>query len=379
MKIGIMTWFNYDNYGTKLQAFALHKYISMLGNDVELINYIVDDSTSRSVKKESSLRLRLYKKIGWYILQNVKNKHSKDLDSKHKKLQRFITENCIVSKKLNDKKTFVEFCNNLDCVVTGSDQIWNPNWYSPFYYINFDEVNTDRISYASSFGVNTVLENRKHEIRKGLERFLCISVRENSAVEMLSREFNVDASLVVDPTMLLSSMEWKKYLIEKKEGNQDYIAVYLLSDNHNHWKAVKRFAKKMKLPLRIIPVGGYSYIQDEKIDYSIGIEDFLSIIYHSKIVITDSFHACVFSTLFGKQYLVFERFLNLSTDSQNTRIYSLLSNLECENILLPHNTNNIRVLPKIDYDRVNGKMESLVFNSKQYLVDALNKVRVKGE
>ena len=56
MKIGIITWFKYENYGTKLQAIALQQYLKKLNYSVDLINFEVDDQANISKIKNNFLQ-----------------------------------------------------------------------------------------------------------------------------------------------------------------------------------------------------------------------------------------------------------------------------------------------------------------------------------
>ena len=66
--------------------------------------------------------------------------------------------------------------------------------------------------------------------------------------------------------------------------------------------------------------------------YASGPDEFLYLIHHAKLVITDSFHACVFSILYKVPFYVFERVDD--NVKMNSRIETLLSKFKLENRLL---------------------------------------------
>ena len=51
-----------------------------------------------------------------------------------------------------------------DLLLCGSDQIWNPVWLNPAYFLDFAEPSKTRIAYAPSLGVSTVPNVRKQRI-----------------------------------------------------------------------------------------------------------------------------------------------------------------------------------------------------------------------
>lgn len=55
----------------------------------------------------------------------------------------------------------------------------------------------------------------------------------------------------------------------------------------------------------------------------IGPGEFLWLICHAAAVFTDSYHGTIFSMIYGRDYLTFERFRNDDALCQNSRIYQL--------------------------------------------------------
>lgn len=104
---------------------------------------------------------------------------------------------------------------------------------------------------------------------------------------------------VLDPTLLLEKEEYCK--IEKKpkniKVNDEYILCYMLGDRA-YDKDIEEFAKTHNLKT--------IYFSDKK-DSMYGVEEFLYLIDHAKLICTDSFHACVFSFIFERPFVVFRR------------------------------------------------------------------------
>lgn len=364
MKIGIITWFRYENFGTALQAVALQAFLRSNGHNVELIDYKIPIAKNNRPSKTKDL----YHYEGVLLRKASGITDKKALVKKNKKFKEFISRNCNVTKYIETEKEYIEICNSYDVLIFGSDQIWNPNWYHPFYFANYEEVKTPRISYAPSFGVSSIKGEDIENIKIALNRFEKLAVREKTGVEIVEKLINKTPELVVDPTFLLSEIDWKKQ--EPKDVQKEkYILAYMLTDNKNHWKAIKKFVKEKKMKLVILPHDGHSLIQSKNVIKNAGPEDFLSLVDNAENVITDSYHALIFSLIFKKPCVLFERHNPNLPGAENSRIYSLLELLKNKECL--HNFNTDKINEAKIIVGVGDKLERIVEKSKEYLKNAI--------
>lgn len=371
MKIGIITWFRHENYGTILQAIALQKYLKNIGHNTELINFQLLDGIHIKMTKDLNIFQKCYYYFGKIILHMYKFVFKKTFRNKSFNFKNVINDNCNISEKINTEKEYIELCNKYDYLIFGSDQIWNPNWYHPFYFANYEEINSNLIAYAPSFGVNSIIGELKEEYKNALNRFNSIALREKKGCEIVKELTNLDSTLVVDPTMLLSSTDWEEYEDNSIKIDGKYILCYFLSDNYNHWKAVKKYAKEKKLKLVIIPQEGHSYISSKYVIKGCKLGQFLSLIHNAEYVITDSFHGTIFSTIYRKQFLIFERHDSNNSMSQNSRIYNLLEMLKISNKLIKFNSSKIVNEGVIDYKFIIPNLNKFIDSSKKYLETVL--------
>lgn len=376
MRLGIVTWFEYENYGTKLQAYALQSYLRNMGHDAELVNFIIEDKSSSSLHPKVSLRRRISNHVSYELKKTAERRFASFLMEKSQKMNSFIAENCHLSRPIHSNKEYIEICNQYDALLFGSDQIWNPNWIHPYYYADFEEITTPRIAYAPSLGIANVPDTVSSDMRKKLNRFQSLSVREAQGGDEIYKLTGRQPQLVVDPTLLLDSNDWLN-LAERSDASlpkSRYVLCYFLSDNSNHWAAVKHYAKENGVELLIIPQTGFAYWQkNAMIEKTAGVEDFVTLIKNAECVFTDSFHACVFSLLFQKKFAVFERFAKTDPSAQNTRIYNLL-NLAGENArLLPYGAKSIKN-ESLDAPNPSNRLFDLIDQSKQYLNDSLEQI-----
>lgn len=365
MKIGIITWFRYENYGTKLQAIALQSYLREKGHDVELIDFQIPEPINSA--KKQSVSSRLYRKINYLALKCSRRMYKEQLKIRSCRLEQVIQEKCIIKKKAENDISFIGICNEFNLIICGSDQIWNPNWYHPYYYADLPGIKTKKVSYAPSIGIQSIPENTKLLIQKSLKSFSYVTVREETAASLLEPLLGYRPQKVLDPTMLMSGRQWKEMFQLTTQIQQRYILCYFLSDNRNHWNAVVKFAHKHNLSIKIIPQQGFSFFQKGEIHADAGVKEFLELIQNAEYVLTDSFHGTVFSILFEKGVYVFERFQDDLYSSQNARVMELVKQFGIEDHLIPYNSKNIEPKNPIDYSKVHATLNTLRSQSEKIL------------
>lgn len=365
MKIGIITWFTGPNYGTNLQAIALQYYLRNHGYEVNLINY---EAPQANVTKEKKPFIRkLLNQPKKYAVKFAMNRYKYKIAERDRKLRNSIITKCILTPEIKTIDELVKTCNKFDLLICGSDQIWNPNWYDKFYYADYEDIKTNRISYAPSMGVNAIPDSVAGKIKHGLRQFKAVSVREEKAAELLAPYLNEKPQVVVDPTLLLSSKDWTDIFPDAGYEGDDYILAFFLNDEKNHLEAVKKFAKILKYKLILVPYKGATYLQKADIYADAGLEDMLNLIRNAKYVITDSFHITVFSIIHRKQFYTFQRFKEDKFTSQNVRVTNLLSIVDLSERLIPYQSTKIKMLNDINYDEHIEKLNIEIEKSKEFL------------
>lgn len=362
-KIGIVTWFVSHNYGTNLQAYALFKILSQLGYDCKLI---FEENKPKCLKDYITT---LFSILGIKdLLINLKIK-----GIQRKKLYDFITKDLKVIKVRSTSQHKKLSCI-FDIFISGSDQIWNPNYVSPFLLLAFAN-NNKRIAYATSIGVDSLPPDLIPFYRKHLSKFSHISIREKRGCELI-KSFMPSSNIrqVLDPTFLLEPKDWnafgKKAKLEFIPPSK-YMLVYLIGKNEYYVKAVKQISSldtniativisSTENNSLLIP-GAFHYKQG-------GPKEFINLIEHAECICTDSFHACAISINLTKQFYVFKRFNDKDQSSQNSRIYDLLGHYGLLDRLIESNHS----LPdKIDYDPIQKLLSSERKDCISYLVNSI--------
>lgn len=377
MRIGIITWFTGPNYGTNLQAIALQYYLRKQGYEVELVNCEVESKYSKN-RRTLIERIEFFpEKWAQRFARRVFFKKEKAI--RDGKLVRAVQKNCVFTKRCESEKDLVEVFNSFDLLVSGSDQIWNPNWYHRFYYADYEGVVTHRISYAPSMGVTKIWDEVEREIKRSVSKFDVVSVRETSAVPLLEPYSKYKPVVVVDPTLLLDSDDWASIFPPTGEApKEEYVLGFFIEGNFDHLHAARKFANQKKMKYVFVPYSGLSYYQIGDRHADAGLEDLLELIRNAKYIITDSFHITVFSIIHRKQFYSFLRYRENPITCTNSRIQNLLSMTGLEKRKLEFGTRRIKELSDIDYAPHIEMLQHEIEKSKEFLLKSV-RGEYKGE
>lgn len=282
--VGITT----TNYGNRLQNYALQEELKALGCNVETIN--------RSVEEKNKIKRLLLN-----IKDGIKQIFRWVLKLRRYSFQRFDKRIAFSRYSATANEADAAIADSYDYFVVGSDQVWNP------YYDFVGQVDLltfakseQKISYAASFGVSELPGENKELYKAALSDFKAISVREYQGAKIVKELTGRDVPVVLDPTLLFDGEWWKQ--VEKKPRfltKNKYFFVYILGEVEGAFSAVKDS----------LISEGYICVdaEEKKHIYSIGPSEFLYLIDHAEYVLTNSFHATVFSILFRKKVHTFKR------------------------------------------------------------------------
>lgn len=372
---------NHNNYGTSLQGYATLRKISDLGYQCEIIRYKKQLSLIAKIKlvyemlrcggtkdKLRVLKERLNMKIYHEYAHNIEIRREAVNKYKAKKLVPYFHEYI----------GFDALCRGslkYGAVLVGSDQVWTPmSLYSKFFNLLFVDDNVPKIAYASSFGVSSIPKIQIKATKHYLERFDRIGVREIKGKEIVESISNNHATVVADPTMLLTREDWENEIKDAKVKDYGhYIFCYFLGTNQNSRVAVdelKRLTGYKVITIRHMDeyVKSDEHFGDEA-PYDIDPNDFVKLISNADYVCTDSFHCTVFSILFHRKFMTFYRFSQNSKSSRNSRIDSLFDLLGLRSRLFSGDISKIN--DDIDYKFVDSKLSDLRNESIKFLKESL--------
>lgn len=330
-KVGIITkYYNNRNYGGLLQAYALVKTVSRLGYEVEQICWKHLWKNGTKLKKKRVFKVKRifhYIKRIFYITLEKRLKNKVALrNSAFTEFQEKIPHSTVVYERYNIKDSVKVY----DAFITGSDQVWNMEWYNQEYFLDFVPEGVGKVSYAASMPNVNMSDEKKNLVKNYLESFNNISVREEESSLFLTQLTGREVHWVIDPTLLLEGNDWDE-ICDKRIMEGDYIFCYFLGKDKNMRKIAKKFSRKTGMKIVTLPhltgiCDADIFFGDVKL-YDLSPEKFISLIKYAQYVITDSFHAVVFSNIYKTKYYVFNR---TDASEMTTRITSILSLFGCE-------------------------------------------------
>lgn len=366
MIIKTITCQKVNNHGATLQVYALMHYLELLGNDVEIIDYIPERfnhfrpfvcSTEKYAKNIILKTAYICAKFPSRLAEYLKYKNS----LRKTNFENFWNKYYHLTKCY---KTFDELKNNppeADLYIAGSDQIWNTmmeNGKDPAYYLQFVK-NGIRATYAASFSVSEIPDELKNQTKAFIESIDYVSVREKSALKILDDLEIKDACVVLDPVFLLSREEWD-CVESKMEFDDKYILVYDFENSDSVKSFSLQYAKEHKV--KIYSLYNSDYCDKCFEDY--GPDVFLLLIKNADFVVSNSFHATAFSVIYEKQFAVIKR-----QESINSRMADLLD-VFCINDRF---TEKYRDFENINYENIRPNVKNEIKKSKQFLDKVLEK------
>lgn len=300
------------NYGGLLQAAALQKVLKDMGHDPYTVR---KESTGYYYQRFDSLKLFflwLMELSGLYslrmMLQERVRKPHRILGTGfctffnlHMFRLRYIQQTKWIRSKLSQS---VARKLNFDTYIVGSDQIWRYIYHSKNIdqsYLSFLplEVRQRSFSYAASFGSSSweYSANATEQCKQLLSDFQAVSVREHSGVELVRRYLGCEAEWMPDPTCLLTERDYSMLIdmSQTPRGKGSYLACYCLDETDEKKKKVEALSHSLQLPVKYL--GGESDGQVQSV------ESWLGDIRDARCVVTDSFHGCMFSLIFGKEFV----------------------------------------------------------------------------
>ena len=329
--IYIITFHCAHNVGAMLQCYALSQKIISSGFPVKVIDY--RPAPERNARIEEIWNASVFKKVKihlknmlWYpyyrlkgIMQNDNAVYMYGGNTAYRFFS-FMRDYL----PLTDRTFYSE--NELECFrdenavfITGSDQVWNfALSESPrAFLLDFVERGTKN-SYAASFGKATIDKQYIIYFEKAFKSFSTITVREKSGIELVNKMSGVDASWVLDPVFLLSKSQWQKLIFRPKIKNP-YIFLYRVETNPVFLQQLSELKQKNPA-LKVVQFDSFS--DEVEADYCClqkGPIDFLSYLFYSDMVLTNSFHGTAFSVIAEKKTVV------VAHSAYNERIESLMS------------------------------------------------------
>lgn len=322
--IAIIGWFDGPNYGSKLVHWSIYK---------------------------------IFNKLGWNAFF-IWPPHAEEYRFSNFARSEYNITKCTGIRKLSILNRY------FDAFSVGSDQYWNYrlDYFGNFRYLDFANKSKIILSFCTSFGHNELFypKDKIDEIKFLLKRFNTITVRENSAAELIKKFFGVDSIVLTDPTLILDSSDFSE-LIQKSKlelDNEKYILAYLLDPNEEKIQKIAAISRSLDLPVKtLVDIQGYKTKSDYMKNFNVvgetlghipSVYDFVKCFKNASYIVTDSFHGTCFSIIFNKDFCTFANFRRGGVR------FELFNKIGCGRRIQTGTDFNIQsVLDKIDYQVVN--------------------------
>lgn len=297
ISVFVITIFDHLNLGNRLQNYAVQEVLNKLNCNAVTVVY---QKPPFSIKEKTKYFLQRISgfclpgdKVYWKLFP--------------KRLEGFLNFN---KAQLNLVYIHsVKQIKDYSYYIVGSDQVWNPKWYEDnplkkdLFLLTFADDN-QKVCFSSSFGVTQLPEEWKPWFKKYLSKIPKISVREEAGAKIVKELTGKEATVLIDPTLMLDVSDWLRISKTPKRVDlgKPYILTYFLGGRSNRVdQDLEKFSKDYKLDI-------YNLLDQNQPDlYVTGPSEFISLVANAQLILTDSFHACVFSFLFNKPFLVYDR------------------------------------------------------------------------
>lgn len=361
-KYGIVTYskyFNFVNYGSMLQCYALQQALNKLGVDNTVIDYRNDALLTKNIDdplknmRDRRLISRLGCRLSYPQIRKANKKFNEFWDSHYRKTDKIYTS-----------KDFDEL--DFDGYICGSDTIWDIDESEGFdkgFFADFDCMQgKHNISYSPSLGDRPFEEGDRTELTKRLRNFKHISMRETNNIGIIESCTELPVVKTIDPTLLLDASDYESIVTEPKH-NKPYILLYSREYNSEMVKFADKLAKKYKLKVIEISLRIQNCYK-HKMAYNTGVDEFLGLVKNAELVITNSYHGAIFAMQFDREYYVFSR----SGCSNKIKVLLQMAGLEDRMLTSSESPEQNR----IDYVDVWERIREHRKGSLRYLSEALD-------
>ena len=320
MKIGIITHFyRSPNCGGQLQAYALCKCLAYMNCDAEQICYpfsgwklnSINGPTCRDRFANTSIYKCLKRIYRFFRPARPQTPQEQLLQATRDLFEQWAHSVTPHSQRVYSLYDVKKCAKHYDILITGSDQVWNLNWYNPAYFLAFAPSTVRKISYAASVCNDEYTDYQRKVVTKHLADFKAVSVREAESVRLIGELSRIPVEVTLDPTLLLDRVEWDEIADERLVTNP-YLFCYYLGKDPTERRLAQEYAAVHHLKVVVINHIEGRDVPEDRAFADIALDGvtpggFISLIKHAECVFTDSFHGCVFSAIYRKNVFVFGR------------------------------------------------------------------------
>lgn len=384
-KIGIVTMYKNNNYGSSLQCFSTIKYLEKMGFKAVAVQR-ADNKIYKNI-------VRFSRKIEFIIKSIIHPRKGINFIKSQKESKRGYSQVNIITKEkihefnkryiIEENKTYNQWKKDAKqdeykAFFSGSDQIWNISapYLNPMNFLRFAPKNK-RIAFAPSFGVGTIPKYEQKKLSLYINEYKALSIREDKGAEIIKDLIDKDAEVLIDPTLIWNKEYWNSFVknisLNIDNYKDGYILLYFLNNPSKiAISGIARLKEITKLPIITLPYEFENYnLLGEYNMYHAGPDEFVSLISNASFVFTDSFHGTAFSINLNIPFITFEREYGHNL-KQSSRISSLLKLCNLENRFIEEENLDVEEWLNIDYKYSNSILDKERNKVDKYVRKALD-------
>ena len=358
MKVGILTLTFGGNYGGILQNWALQQALNRLGHKAVTIMH------QRASGRIPCLQYAFAQLCSDFLGIDLPDGNGA-LTRSPALMQEFIETQISQSPNMPVFTRKRLQALKLDAVIVGSDQVWRRgyNVFTQEMYLRFVRgMGIRRIAYAASFGNSdwnypgwlTAL------CRCGIQRFDAVSCREYRGVDFCRDHFGIEATVALDPTLLLDKADYEALCCDIERPLKPYLLAFVLDDSSTKRSFIEAEAHRLGFDVR--------YVFDST-RHTLSIPQWLAAFRDASFVITDSFHGTVFSIIFERQFLTI---LNSKRGAARFDTLRQLFGIEQHIIDFLDSPSEISNLPMVQFDDIKSNLRKLRKQSFEFIQNSLD-------
>lgn len=278
-KIGIITLPGRFNYGNRLQNYATARVLENMGLKTESLELV----RPRFVAQSAIMARKI-------LRRPLPPEETMGRD----RLAAFDQFNEKMSLRTVIRSSAISLKGFYDLFVVGSDQVWNPNYMRRkewWYFLEFAD-RAQRIALSPSIGLDTLDVEQASVVSRGTSGFDRLSIRESRGAKLIKECSGRDATVICDPTLVLSLEEWRAVADDRLTPTEPYVFTYLLGGaRESIARVLDEATDHGRLP--VTPLSD----RQKPGEPDAGPAEFISLIDNATHVVTDSFHAAVYSSI----------------------------------------------------------------------------------
>jgi Polysaccharide pyruvyl transferase len=302
MSVGLLTIHDIYNYGSILQTYATRHAAAKLQKPVQIIDYKYPNELHKGSSLQPSSVARAALKAGNGFLKDLlpARPYSTYMRRYAEAREAWYGQTTCAYPTREAIRHNPPLCRTY---MVGSDQVWHPRSAAsdPTFFLDFASPGSRRVSYASSFGAVTIPAGLFAEYAKRIREFDALGVRERPGVQLVKELTGRNATLTLDPTLLLDGDFWRGEAVFP-EDEEPYIVCYGSNQGSNYMERLALHLGR-QTGWKVVRLNGkFHNAFDRRMRYVLdaGPREWLGYLAKARLVIGQSFHATAFAVNFGK-------------------------------------------------------------------------------